>query len=288
MVKIPGEHALLGDFSYLYVRNQNMSIMKVAIIGAGNMGGAIACGLAASGHFAEGEIVCSNRSSEKLERLREKHPSITVTTDNAAAVKEADVVIIAVKPWYTENVIRQIRPALDASRQLLVSVVAGVSFAQLTEWLQPMHRPWALFRAIPNTAVELGCGMTFVTASNASEEQMSTVMSLFDMMGKSMAVDEKQLETGMILASCGIAFALRYIRAAAEGGVELGMPASQASRIVAQTMIGAAQLILHNGAHPEQEIDRVTTAGGITIRGLNEMEHAGFSSAVIRGLKACK
>lgn len=262
--------------------------MRVAIIGAGNMGGAIACGLAASGNFAEGEIICSNRSSEKLERLHEKYPTITVTTDNTVAAKGADVVIIAVKPWYTENVIRQIRPALDPSRQMLVSVVAGVSFAQLAEWLQPMHHPWALFRAIPNTAVELGCGMTFVTAANASDEQMACVMSLFGMMGESMVVDEKQLETGMILASCGIAFALRYMRAAAEGGVELGMPAAQASRVVAQTMIGAAQLVLHNGSHPEQEVDRVTTAGGITIRGLNEMEHAGFTSAVIRGLKACK
>lgn len=262
--------------------------MKVAIIGAGNMGGAIACGLAASGRFAEGEIVCSNRSSEKLERLHEKYPTITVTTDNMAAAKGAYVVIVAVKPWYAESVIRQIRPALDATRQMLVSVVAGVSFAQIAEWLQPTPKPWALFRAIPNTAVELGCGMTFVTAINAREDQMDTIISLFGMMGESMAVDEKQLETGMILASCGIAFALRYMRAAAEGGVELGMPASQASRIVAQTMVGAAQLVLHNGSHPEQEIDRVTTAGGITIRGLNEMEHAGFTSAVIRGLKACK
>ena len=205
-----------------------------------------------------------------------------------AAAKGADVVIVAVKPWYAESVVRQIRPALDATRQILVSVVAGVSLEHIAEWLQPTPKPWAIFRAIPNTAVELGCGMTFVTAINASEEQMDTIISLFGMIGESMTVDEKQLETGMILASCGIAFAMRYMRAAAEGGVELGMPASQASRIVAQTMIGAAQLVLHNGSHPEQEIDRVTTAGGITIRGLNEMEHAGFTSAVIRGLKACK
>ena len=152
----------------------------------------------------------------------------------------------------------------------------------------PSERPWTIFRVIPNTAVEIGCGMTFVSAINASEKQFATVISLFECMGTAMAVDEKQLETGMILASCGIAFALRYLRAAAEGGVELGIPAAQASRIVAQTMIGAAQLVLQNESHPEHEIDRVTTPGGITIRGLNEMEHAGFTSAVIRGLKACK
>lgn len=262
--------------------------MKIAIIGTGNMGGAIACGLAASGRFTEGKIVCSNRSSEKLERLHHKYPQITVTTDNMAAVKGAEVVIIAVKPWYAESVVRQIKPALEAARPLLVSVVAGVPFAQIADWMMPSERPWTIFRVIPNTAVEIGCGMTFVSAINASEEQFATVMSLFECMGTAMAVDEKQLETGMILASCGIAFALRYLRAAAEGGVELGIPAAQASRIVAQTMIGAAQLVLQNGSHPEHEIDRVTTPGGITIRGLNEMEHAGFTSAVIRGLKACK
>jgi pyrroline-5-carboxylate reductase len=111
-------------------------------------------------------------------------------------------------------------------------------------------------------------------------------MGIFNKMGEAMLVDEKMLEVGMILASCGIAFALRYIRAAAEGGVELGCPAAQAAHIVAATMKGAAELLLQNNSHPEQEIDKVTTAGGITIKGLNEMEHAGFSSSVIRGLKA--
>ena len=142
--------------------------MKIAIIGTGNMGGAIACGLAASGRFTEGEIVCSNRSSEKLERLHHKYPQITVTTDNMAAVKGAEVVIIAVKPWYAESVVRQIKPALEAARPLLVSVVAGVPFAQIAEWMMPSERPWTIFRVIPNTAVEIGCGMTFVSSLHAA------------------------------------------------------------------------------------------------------------------------
>lgn len=252
------------------------------------MGGAIACGLAASGRFGAGDIVCSNPSSGKLERLRERYDIIDVTTDNAEAAARADVVVIAVKPWYAEAVVRGIGEVFDPARQMLVSVVAGVSTARLAEWTGHKDKSPAVFQVIPNTAASIGKSMTFMSAANADAEQVAAVKSLFDTIGATMVVDEKMLDTGMILASCGIAFALRYVRAAAEGGVELGCSAPQATEIVARTMIGAGELLLRNGTHPEQEIDRVTTAGGITIRGLNEMEHAGFTSAVVKGLKACK
>ena len=260
--------------------------MKIAIIGAGNMGGAIACGLAASGEYKAGEIICANPSTGKLEKLKACYDIITTTTDNVEAAREADMVIVAVKPWLAENVIKQIAGAIDAPGKMLVSVVADTSFAQLREWTSQGECQPAIFRVIPNTAISVGQSMTFVAAENATEEQTNAVMQIFSKMGEVMLVGEKMLETGMILASCGIAFALRYIRAASEGGVELGCPAAQATRIVAATLKGAAELLLQNESHPEQEIDKVTTAGGITIKGLNEMEHAGFSSAVIRGLKA--
>lgn len=262
--------------------------MKVSIIGAGNMGGAIACGLAASGQFGTGDIVCANPSTGKLEALRKRYSLIKTTTNNIEAMAGADVIILAVKPWYAEAVLREIGKAFIPARQMLVSVVAGVSTAQLAEWSGHGEEQPAVFHVIPNTAACVGKSMTFLSAVHADATQIATVKALFDTIGATMVVDEKMLETGMILASCGIAFALRYIRAAAEGGVELGCPAPQATEIVARTLIGAGELLLRNGTHPEQEIDRVTTAGGITIRGLNEMEHAGFTSAVIRGLKACK
>ncbi len=263
--------------------------MKIAIIGAGNMGGAIACGLASSGRFGAGDIVCANPSTAKLDILRGRYGIISTTTDNVAAAADADAVVIAVKPWYAERVIREISAVFDSARQMLISVVAGVPFADLGEWVAGSGGPApAMFRVIPNTAISVGRSMTFIAAANADSGKTAAVKELFDMMGTAMIVDEKMLETGMILASCGIAFALRYVRAAAEGGVEMGFSAVQATEIVARTMAGAAELLLGNGSHPEQEIDRVTTAGGITIRGLNEMEHAGFTSAVIRGLKACR
>ncbi len=262
--------------------------MKVSIIGAGNMGGAIACGLAASGQFGAGDIVCANPSKGKLEALHQQYSIIGMTTHNMVAALEADIIILAVKPWLAEKVLQEISDVFNPARQMLVSVVAGVPIAQLTEWTGHGEGEPTVFRSIPNTAACVGKSMTFLSAAHADARQMETVKALFDTIGSTMVVDEKMLETGMILASCGIAFALRYIRAAAEGGVELGCRASQATEIVAQTLIGAGELLLRNGTHPEQEIDRVTTAGGITIRGLNEMEHAGFTSAVIRGLKACK
>ena len=260
--------------------------MKIAIIGAGNMGGAIACGLAASGEYKAGEIICANPSQGKLEKLKARYDIISTTTDNVAAVREADMVIIAVKPWLAEGVIKQIAEVIASPAKMLVSVVADTSFADLREWVAQGEYQMAIFRVIPNTAISVGQSMTFVAAENATQQQTDAVMHIFGKMGEVMLVSEKMLETGMILASCGIAFALRYIRAASEGGVELGCPAAQATRIVAATLKGAAELLLQNESHPEQEIDKVTTAGGITIKGLNEMEHAGFTSAVIRGLKA--
>lgn len=260
--------------------------MKIAIIGAGNMGGAIACGLAASGVYKAGEIVCANPSKDKLDALRARYDIISTTTDNLAAAENADMVIVAVKPWLAEGVIKQLATTFTAPSKMLVSVVADTSFAELHDWVAQCEYQPAIFRVIPNTAICVGKSMTFVSADTATQEQTDMVMNIFSKMGVAMLVGEKMLEVGMVLASCGIAFAFRYIRAAAEGGVELGCPAGQATRIVAATLKGAAELLLQNESHPEQEIDKVTTAGGITIKGLNEMEHAGFTSAVIRGLKA--
>ena len=143
-----------------------------------------------------------------------------------------------------------------------------------------------IFRAIPNTAVEVLCGVTVMVHHGASDAQVSQIHNLFSALGYVMVVEEKLIPAATSITSCGIAFAMRYIRAAMEGGVELGFRPDEAARLVEHTVKGAATLLLQNGAHPEAEIDKVTTAGGITIKGLNAMEHSGFTSAVIDGLKA--
>ena len=142
------------------------------------------------------------------------------------------------------------------------------------------------FLVIPNIAIALLSSMTFIVPANAKPEHTKLISELYGSMGEVIITDEKHLAAGTTLASCGIAYAMRYVRAASEGGVEIGFKADDAKNIVLQTVKGAVELLQATGEHPEAAIDKVTTPGGVTIRGLNEMEHAGFTSAVIRGLKA--
>ena len=144
-----------------------------------------------------------------------------------------------------------------------------------------------LFLVIPNIAIAQLQSMTFIVPSVAvTQQHTEQVQALFDSMGKTIITDEQHLGAGTTLASCGIAYAMRYVRAASEGGVELGFRADDAKKVVLQTLRGAIELLEETGLHPEAAIDMVTTPQGVTIKGLNEMERAGFTSAVIRGLKA--
>lgn len=262
---------------------------KIAIIGAGNMGGAIARGLIQAGACVPKEIVCTAKSDATLNRMKEWNARIGVTKDNGEAVRGADLVVLAVKPWFIREVAEEIRSSLDLSRQIVASVAAGITLDDLAHFLvedsDSSHEP-VVFRVVPNTAVEVLSGVTFIAQKGASDEQVAFVSQLFEALGFAMVVEEKLIPAGTSLASCGIAFAMRYIRAAMEGGVELGFRPAEAARIVEHTVKGAAELLLGNGSHPEAEIDKVTTAGGITIKGLNAMEKAGFTAAVIDGLKA--
>ena len=253
--------------------------MKIAIIGCGNMGGAIARGLAADAAFmSNNTIAVSNPSLGKLQAM----PSIVATTtSNSEVVADADIVMIAVKPWLVDRVASAIHQHLERDA-IIVSIAAGVPFSHLQE-LMPGK---TLFRVIPNTAIAIGESMTAVAHNNASVEQQTAIIAIFDRLGKAVMVEERLMGAATALGSCGTAYALRYIRAAMEAGVELGLYPSQAQSIVAQTVKGAACLLIEGGNHPEQEIDKVTTPGGITIKGLNRMEALGFSSAVIEGIKA--
>ncbi|MDR0845182.1 MAG: pyrroline-5-carboxylate reductase [Tannerella sp.] len=263
--------------------------MKIAIIGAGNMGGAIARGMANGSVIKASDITCSDRSRESLDKIKATHPGIQVTSDNREAVKNANIVLLAVKPWLAEVVIHEIKPCLNYDEQIVISIMAGLTFEQLSQYLERDDQPSpALFRLIPNTAIDVQSSMTFIAAQDAAQTQTDLVVRIFNELGETLVVEERLMAACTALSSCGIAFAFRYIRAAMEGGIELGIYPGQARNIVLQTLKGAIDLLLAHGTHPEVEIDKVTTPGGITIKGLNEMEHAGFTSAVIRGLKASK
>ena len=258
--------------------------MKIAIIGAGAMGGAMADGFIKSGAVKPADISVANPTASKLEHFALQGAS--VTTDNKTAAEGADIVVIAVKPWLVEQVVNELKPVLNYTRQTIITVAAGISGSQFTAWLKKDDAVPQTFIVIPNTAIAVLASMTFIVPVNATADTTTTIKALFDNVGQTMVTDERHLSAGMTLASCGIAYAMRYVRAAAEGGVELGFKADMAKDIVLQTMKGAVELLQANGNHPEAEIDKVCTPGGLTIRGLNEMEHAGFTSAVIRGLKA--
>lgn len=248
------------------------------------MGGAMADGFIKSGAVKPADISVANPTAQKLEHFALQGAS--VTTDNKTAAEGADIVIIAVKPWLVEQVVNELKPVLNYTRQTIITVAAGISGNQFTAWLKKDDAVPQTFIVIPNTAIAVLASMTFIVPVNATADPTAIVKALFDNVGQTMVTDERHLSAGMTLASCGIAYAMRYVRAAAEGGVELGFKADMAKDIVLQTMKGAVELLQANGNHPEAEIDKVCTPGGLTIRGLNEMEHAGFTSAVIRGLKA--
>ena len=265
--------------------------MKITIIGSGNMGGAIAKGLSQGSIFQASDITCTAQTDETLEKMRNINEDFNLTHDNITAVRESDLVIIAVKPWRVQSVIEEIRPVLQFDKQIIISIAAGVTFEQLNSHLKKsiaskVQVNPVIFRVMPNTAIEVKSSLTFISACNASEDQINLVLSIFNELGKAILIEERLMEAGTALASSGIAFALRYIRAAIEGGVELGFYPKQAQEIVVHTVKGAIDLLLENQSNPEAEIDKVTTPGGITIKGLNKMELSGFPSAVIRGLKA--
>ncbi len=256
--------------------------MKITMIGAGAMGGATVEGLLKAGY--EGKNICVSDPSAavlgKFEAL-----GVTTTTDNGQAVADADVVMVCVKPWLLEPVLTGIKDTLQPTKQTLVVIAAGVKSQSIKEWLGEQCPP--LFLCIPNIAIAQLQSMTFlVPCVETSSPQTEQVKSLFEQMGQVVITDEQHLAAGTTLASCGIAYAMRYIRAASEGGVELGFRADEAKKIVMQTVRGAVELLQASGLHPEAAIDLVTTPGGVTIRGLNAMEHSGFTSAVINGLKA--
>lgn len=262
--------------------------MKIGIIGAGNMGGAIARGLSAGKMIKSEDITVCCPNIHELDTLKADCPDINVSTDNIAAVKGSDVVIAVVKPWLLDDVLKPLLPHFDFTHQVVVAVVAGATTAHLEELAKDHYSKPAVMCAMPNTAAKVHESMTFLCAKNASQEQINAVKSLFDELGTTMVVDERLMSAGMAVASCGIAYAMRYVRAASEGGVELGLYPDDAKQIVLQTLKGAVALLEKTGNHPEVEIDKVTTPGGVTIKGLNAMEACGFTTAVIEGLKASK
>ena len=245
------------------------------------MGGAIARGLAKGSLVRVEDIRVSNPSPGKLEALKAEFPDMQVTADNGEAVAGADIVVLAVKPWMVGEVLHKLQLK---ETQMLISIAAGIKLGELWQMLGQKGNP--LFRVIPNTAISEMQSMTLVSCSQASQEQIQLVLDIFSEMGLAMLIPEEKMAAATAMTSCGIAYALKYIQAAMQAGIELGVRPKDGMRMVAQSLKGAAELILANDTHPSVEIDKVCTPGGLTIKGINQLEHDGFTSALINAIKA--
>jgi len=257
----------------------NLKNKKVCIIGCGNLGKSILNGLVDDKDYPSENIIATKRSLDAIKSYEEL--GVRITTDNVWAVGESDVIIVAVKPYKVINVLNDIKVHLNPEKHTVVSLATNVHVNELQEAL-PENMP--VFRAMPNTAADVKESITSLCHNEAGTPELETVQFFFNKIGTSITINEELMDAATVLGSCGTAFVLRFIRAMVQGGIQIGLDSKTASEIVNQTVKGAANLLIERKNHPEFEIDKVTTPKGCTILGLNEMEHNGLSSSLIKGI----
>jgi len=251
--------------------------MKVAIIGAGSLGQSIAKGLLINNVVSS--LYLTKRNTNSLSKFNE-YKEVILTSDNTEAVKNADILIFAVQPRHFNRILERIQPLLNGNH-VLISVITGFSIAKI-ETIVGANT--CIIRSMPNTAASVGQSMTCLSSNTKGKEKVELAKTIFNSLGVSMEIPEEQLQAATVICASGIAFWMRLIRATTQGAIQLGFEADEAHKLAMQTCFGAASLLKESGNHPEAEIDRVTTPGGCTIEGLNEMEHQGLSSSLIKGI----
>ncbi len=255
--------------------------MKIGIIGVGNLGYSIAVGIIAQ----KKEIGCrslylSKRHLSSLKAL-EKHSAVSTTSDNKTVVKNSDLIILAVQPAQLREVLLEIKPGLDPKRHTLVSVATGRKIGEIEDLV---GEEIPVIRCMPNTAISVGHSMTCISANERGRGKVEQAERIFKALGETLCIEEELMQAATVICASGIAFWMRLIRATTQGAVQLGFHSEEAQKLSMHTCLGAASLLIDSGSHPEQEIDKVTTPSGCTIEGLNEMEHQGLSSSIIKGL----
>lgn len=254
---------------------------RIAIIGCGNIGISLFKGFIKDEKISASDITITRRNTEELSFLRET--GVKITSDNLKAVNDSDIIIIAVKPYNILSILDEIKASLDPSRHIIVSVTAGISIREIQNQI---NVKFPVFRAMPNISASVAKSVSCISHGDVRKSETKVVIELFNNLGTTMIIDEELMQSATILGACGVAYVLRFIRAMIQGGIQIGFDAKTASEIVNQTVKGAAELLIDSHTHPESEIDKVTTPKGCTIVGLNEMEHNGFSSSLIKGIVA--
>ncbi|AEA45506.1 pyrroline-5-carboxylate reductase [Fluviicola taffensis] len=251
---------------------------RIGIVGCGNLGLSLLKGLRKQ--YPNSSIIASRRNISELVSLQDDLTHFT--TNNQELLDSCDYLIIALKPYTIISFLEEHRNFIDTKRHTIISVATGIRIQEIQTALQSTQI--SVYRGMPNTAADVQESMTALSVIVDPLNRKEQVSELFGAIGETVWIDEQLMESATILGACGIAYALRFIRAMIQGGIEVGFDAKTANKIVNQTVKGAAQLLIQNGLHPEEEIDKVTTPKGCTIVGLNEMEHSGFSSALIKGI----
>lgn len=255
------------------------SVKKIAIIGGGNIGLSIAKGIINSKLMDAKNVFITRRNIEAIAEYKKQ--GFIVTHNNKDAVKNSEVIIVAVQPQQLNDLFYEIKNVLIPGKHIIISVVSGASIKAIKSHIK---KNVDVVRAMPNTAIALQESMTCLSAENKSNHSLKIAEQIFNQVGKTLIIDEELMIPATALAACGIAFFLRAIRAASQGGIEIGFHSEEALLMASQTAKGAAALLLQADSHPEKEVDKVTTPRGCTISGLNQMEHNGFSSALIKGI----
>jgi pyrroline-5-carboxylate reductase len=253
--------------------------MKIAIIGAGNLGLSIAKGILSTNGATS--MVLTKRNLSGLKEI-EKYGIVTTTTDNREAVAKSDILIFAVQPGQFVKILGEVKDILT-EKHVIISTITGFSIARMEEVIGPDH---FIIRAMPNTAISVGKSMTCICSNEKGAKRIDLAKAIFNRMGHSMQIPEDQMQAATVICASGIAFWMRLIRATTQGAIQLGFDAREAQELAMHTCNGAASLLIESDSHPENEIDKVTTPRGCTISGLNEMEHQGLSSSLIRGIVA--
>lgn len=253
--------------------------MKIAIIGTGNLGKSIAKGLITTNAITT--LYLSKRNTDSIAEF-EGYKNVFITSDNEEAVKNSDILILAVQPAHLEHVLQDIAPQIT-EKHVVISTVTGFLIPKIEEIIGSDQ---FIIRAMPNTAIAVGKSMTCICSNTLGAKRIKIAQAIFNRLGHSLVIPESQMQAATVICASGIAFWMRLIRASTQAAIQLGFDAKEAQELAMYTSEGAANLLIANGHHPEEEIDRVTTPQGCTIEGLNEMEHKGLSSSLIHGMIA--
>ena len=255
---------------------------KICIIGTGNMGEALVSGLIGSGSSSPEKIICTDVRESTLEAIEKKY-GIQTTTSNPEAVMKSDIIIYAVKPQIMAAVIKETVEKLDMSK-LVISIAAGVPMAALESCLNKKLR---LIRVMPNIAAAVKEAATAVAAGkNASKEDVEIAMSIFDSIGKTVFIKENYLMDAITgLSGSGPAYIFLIVEALADAGVKVGLARQEAIFLSAQTVLGAAKMLIETKEHPGQLRDKVTSPGGTAIAGLATLEKGGLRTTLINAVE---